>query len=206
MQAIVDFILELDKLKAVTRATRPLGLDRYENSAEHSWQIAMLAVSLEPYAPEGVDIDRVVHMLLVHDIGEIDTGDTIVYAEDGWEARKAAERAAVARIFGLLPEEAGGRLLVLWHEFEDAVTPEARFAHAVDRAMPALLNLANAGQSWRENGITHARVVARIGPPIRAGCPALWSYLEARLDQANRAGWFGAPDGVGPADTGPRER
>jgi putative hydrolases of HD superfamily len=206
MQAIVDFILELDKLKAVTRATRPLGLDRYENSAEHSWQSAMLAVSLEPYAPEGVDIDRVVHMLLVHDIGEIDTGDTIVYAEDGWEARKAAERAAVARIFGLLPEDAGGRLLVLWHEFEDAVTPEARFAQAVDRAMPALLNLANAGQSWRENGITHARVVARIGPPIRAGCPALWSYLEARLDQANRAGWFGASDGVGPADTDPRER
>jgi putative hydrolase of HD superfamily len=153
-----------------------------------------------------VDIDRVVHMLLVHDIGEIDTGDTIVYAEDGWEARKAAERAAVARIFGLLPEDAGGRLLVLWYEFEDAVTPEARFAHAVDRAMPALLNLANAGQSWRENGITHARVVARIGPPIRAGCPALWSYLEARLDQANRAGWFGASDGVGPADTDPRER
>jgi putative hydrolases of HD superfamily len=206
MQPIVDFILELDKLKAVTRATRPLGLDRYENSAEHSWQIAMLAVSLEPYAAEGVDIDRVVHMLLVHDIGEIDTGDTIVYAEDGWEARKAAERAAVARIFGLLPDEAGARLLVLWHEFEDAVTPEARFAHAVDRAMPALLNLANGGQSWRENGITHARVVARIGPPIEAGCPALWSYLEARLDQANRAGWFGARDGVGPADTSPRER
>jgi len=82
----------------------------------------------------------------------------------------------------------------LWQEFEDAVTPEARFAHAVDRAMPALLNLANSGQSWRENGITHARVVARIGPAIKAGCPALWSYLEDRLDQANRAGWFGTPE------------
>jgi len=199
MQPIVDFILELDKLKAVTRATRPLGLDRYENSAEHSWQIAMLAVSLEPFAPGEVDIDRVVHLLLVHDIGEIDTGDTIVYAEDGWEARKAAERAAAARIFGLLPGAGGAQLLALWQEFEDAATPEARFAHAVDRAMPALLNLANAGQSWREHGITHARVVARIGPPIRAGCPALWSYLEARLDQANRAGWFGARDGAAAA-------
>src|SRR5262245_50365752 len=156
MQQIIDFILELDKLKAVTRATRPLGLDRYENSAEHSWQIAMLAVSLEPYAAESLDIDRVVHMLLVHDIGEIDTGDTIVYVEEGWEARKAAERAAAVRIFGLLPGGAGARLLALWQEFEDAATPEARFAHAVDRAMPALLNLANAGQSWRENGITHA--------------------------------------------------
>jgi putative hydrolase of HD superfamily len=200
MQPIVEFILELDKLKAVTRATRPLGLDRHENSAEHSWQIAMLAVSLAPCAPAGLDIDRVVHMLLVHDIGEIDTGDTIVYVEEGWEARKAAERAAAARIFGLLPGDAGRRLLALWQEFEDAATPEARFAHTVDRAMPALLNLANAGQSWRENGISHARVVARIGPPIAAGCPELWSYLEARLEEANRAGWFGARDGDGAAE------
>lgn len=197
MQSIVDFILELDKLKAVTRATRPLGLDRYENAAEHSWQIAMLAVSLEPFASEPVSIDRVVHMLLVHDIGEIDTGDTIVYAEEGWEERKAAERAAAARIFGLLPEQPGRRLLALWQEFEDGVTPEAQFAQAVDRAMPALLNLANAGQSWRENGITHARVVARIGPPIAAGCPSLWSYMKRRLEEADRAGWFGTNRAAG---------
>jgi putative hydrolase of HD superfamily len=191
MQPIVDFILELDKLKAVTRRTRPIGLDRYENSAEHSWQIAMLAVSIAPYAEMPVNIDRVVRMLLVHDIGEIDTGDTIVYAEEGWEARRAAELAAVRRIFGLLPESQAATLLELWQEFEAGVTPEARFAHAVDRAMPALLNLANGGQSWRENGITYARVVARIGPPIRAGCPALWAYMEERLAEAHRTGWFG---------------
>jgi putative hydrolase of HD superfamily len=191
MQAIIDFILELDKLKGVTRKTRPIGLERYENSAEHSWQIAMLAVSLAQHAESPVDIDRVVHMLLVHDIGEIDTGDTIVYAEHGWEARKQAERAAVARIVGLLPEAPAARLMELWVEFEDGATPEARFANAVDRAMPALLNLANGGQSWRENGITHDRVVARIAPPIRAGCPALWEYMEARLTEADRAGWFG---------------
>jgi putative hydrolase of HD superfamily len=200
MQPIVDFILELDKLKGVTRKTRPLGLDRYENAAEHSWQIAMLAVLLEPFAREPVNIDRVVHLLLVHDIGEIDTGDTIVYAEEGWEARKAAERAAAVRIFGLLPDEPGRRFLALWQEFEDGVTPEAQFAHAVDRAMPALLNLANAGQSWRENGITHARVVARIGPPIAAGCPSLWSYMEQRLEEANRAGWFGTRPETGTPD------
>jgi 5'-deoxynucleotidase YfbR-like HD superfamily hydrolase len=197
MQPIVDFILELDKLKAVTRATRPIGLDRYENSAEHSWQIAMLALSLASYAEGPVDIDRVVHMLLVHDIGEIDTGDTIVYAEEGWEARKAAERAAVSRIFGMLPPDLGAPLLASWQEFEDGVTPEARFAHAVDRAMPALLNLANGGQSWREHGITCARVMARIGPPIKAGCPALWAYMEERLDEADRAGWFGTRQPVG---------
>ena len=191
MQAIVDFILELDKLKAVTRKTRPIGLDRYENSAEHSWQIAMFAVSLAPYAVTAVDIDRVIRMLLVHDIGEIDTGDTFVYEEGGGDERKAAEHAAMARIVGILPDTQGAPLMELWLEFEAAETPDARFANAVDRAMPALLNLANRGQSWRENGISYERVIARIAPPIRAGCPALWDYMETRLADARRSGWFG---------------
>ena len=192
MQKIIDFILELDKLKGVTRKTRVLGLDRHENSAEHSWQIALLAASLAPYAASPIDINRVVAMLLVHDIGEIDTGDTMVYVEEGVAERKAAEAAAVTRIFGMLPEPQGAKFLALWQEFEDANTPEARFAHAADRAMPVLLNLANSGQSWRENGISHDRVVRRIAPPIKAGCPALWDYLEARLEDERRKGWFGA--------------
>ncbi|WP_394841186.1 HD domain-containing protein [Pendulispora brunnea] len=192
VQSIVDFILELDKLKAVTRKTRPLGLDRYENSAEHSWQIAMLAASLAPYAQTPLNIDRVIRMLLVHDIGEIDTGDTLVYAEGGWEERKAAELAAAKRIFGLLPGPSGEAFLELWQEFERGETPEARFAHAADRAMPVLLNLANQGQSWRENGISHARVVGRIAAPIREGCPALWEFLEIRLEEARQQGLFGA--------------
>ena len=192
MQQVIDFILELDKLKGVTRKTRPLGLDRYENSAEHSWQIALLAVSLSHYADSALDINRVIGMLLVHDIGEIDTGDTMVYVEGGWEERKVAERAAVTRIFGMLPDSQSSGLMALWQEFDDAESPEARFAHAADRAMPVLLNLANAGQSWRENGITHERVVRRIAEPIKAGCPALWDYLEARLEDEHRKGWFGA--------------
>ena len=191
MQQIVDFILELDKLKGVTRKTRPLGLERYENSAEHSWQIALLAASLAPYAAEPVDVDRVTAMLLVHDVGEIDTGDTIFYAEGGWPERKAAERAAVTRIFSLLPEPQRSTFLGLWDEFERNETPEARFANAADRAMPVLLNLAGGGQSWRENGIAYERVVSRVGPPIRAGCPALWEYLAARLEEKRREGWFG---------------
>jgi putative hydrolase of HD superfamily len=191
MQQIVDFIIELDKLKGVTRKTRPLGLERYENSAEHSWQIAMLAAALAPYAAEPVDIPHVTAMLLVHDIGEIDTGDTMVYVEGGWEERKAAELAAVKRIFSLLPEAQGDAFLALWQEFEAGKTPEARFAHTADRAMPVLLNLANGGQSWRENGISHARVVKRIEPPVKAGCPALWEYLERRLDEAKAQGFFG---------------
>lgn len=191
MQQIIDFILEIDKLKGVARKTRPLGLERYENSAEHSWQIALLAASLASYAASPIDINRVILMLLVHDIGEIDTGDTIFFAEGGWAERKSDELAAVKRIFGLLPEAQGARYLALWQEFEAAETPEARFANAADRAMPVLLNLANHGQSWRENGITHARVVGRVAPQIKAGCPALWDYLEARLDEVNRNGWFG---------------
>ena len=198
LQSIVEFILELDKLKGVTRKTRPLGLDRYENSAEHSWQIALLAASLVQHAPRSVDsgsaidLDRVIRMLLVHDIGEIDTGDTMVYVVGGWEERKAAEREAVGRIFGLLPEAQGDLFLGLWQEFEEGASPEARFANAVDRAMPVLLNLANDGQSWRENGISHERVLGRVAAPIRDGCPALWDYLETRLDEERRRGWFGA--------------
>ena len=192
MQQIIDFVLELDKLKAVTRKTRPLGLDRYENSAEHSWQIAVMAASLARYAESPVDINRVITMLLVHDIGEIDAGDTMVFVEGGWEQRKAAELASVTRIFGMLPEVQGAAFLALWQEFENGDTSESRFAHSVDRAMPVLLNLSNQGQSWRENGISYERVMRRVEPEIKAGCPALWDYLAGRLEEARQKGFFGA--------------
>ena len=191
MQAVVDFILELDKLKAVARKIKPLGLDRYENSAEHSWQLALLAFSLTPHADPGIDLNRTIRMLLVHDIGEIDTGDTMAFVEGDWEERKAAELAAVKRIFGLLPDAQASELLALWQEFEVGETNEARFANAVDRAMPVLLNLANDGQSWRENGISYERVVARVRAPIEAGCPALWRHIDAQLQDASQRGWFG---------------
>jgi len=190
VKQIIDFILELDRLKGVTRKTRPVGLDRYENSAEHSWQIALLAASLVQYAEAPVDINRVMAMLLVHDVGEIDTGDTMFYTEGGWPERKAAERAAVTRIFTMLPEPQSSMFLSLWEEFENNQTPESHFANAADRAMPVILNLANKGQSWRENGISYERVVSRVGPPIKAGCPALWAYLENRLEEERQNGWF----------------
>ena len=194
MQQIIDFILEIDKLKGVARKTRPLGLDRYENSAEHSWQIALLAASLAAYAAAPIDINRVIMMLLVHDVGEIDTGDTIFFAEGGWAERKSDELAAAKRIFGLLPEAQAAAFVALWQEFEAAETPEARFANAADRAMPVLLNLASKGGSWRENGISYERVVGRVSPPIREGCPALWDYLAPRLADARRRGYFGGDD------------
>ena len=192
MEDIVRFILELEKLKGVTRRVKAVGLDRYENSAEHSWQIAMLAVALYPHAGGKLDLDHVIRMLLVHDIGEIETGDTMVFVEKGAAERKMAERAAVRRIFEALPGDEGASFIALWEEFEEGVTPEARFAHAADRAMPVLLNLANQGQSWRENGISHDRVVAKIGPPIKEGCPPLWAYLEPELERARAQGFFGA--------------
>ena len=190
MQHLVDFILELDRLKGVERRTKVIALGRHENSAEHSWHIAMLALSLAPYADGPIDVERVVRMLLVHDVGEIDTGDTIVYADEGLADRKAAELVAVRRIFGMLPDDQADAFLALWHEFEDAETPEARFAHAADRAMPVLMNLANNGQSWVENGISYERVVRKVGPPIEAGCPALWRYLSERLEAARALGFF----------------
>lgn len=187
---VVSLVCQLDALKAVTRKTKNLSDGRYENSAEHSWQIAMLAWGLAPLAPSGVDMSRVLSMLLLHDIGEIDTGDTIVYAETGWEERKAQEEACIRRLFSPLPH--AQQFIDLWLEFEAAASVDAKFAHAADRAMPVLLNLANYGQSWVENGITMERVVGRIRQPIEQGCPALWQYLEQQLIEASNKGWFGA--------------
>jgi len=117
----------------------------------------------------------------------------MVFVEWGCEERKQAELAAIRRIFALLPGDSGDPFVELWREFEDGFTADSRFAHSVDRAMPVLLNLSNNGQSWRENGISYDRVVRRIGPEINAGCPALWEYIEARLQKARSDGWFGAP-------------
>jgi putative hydrolase of HD superfamily len=191
LQPIIDFIRELDKLKGVERKTRPLGLARFENSAEHSWQLAVLAMSLSRYAEGPIRLERVVSMLLLHDIGEIDTGDTIAYAMEGMEQRKIAEQAAVKRICAILPGELSDQFESLWQEFEAAETQEAKFAHAMDRSIPIILNLANNGQSWRENGIRYEQVIKRNGPAVQAGCPALWDYLQKELDEAQANGWFG---------------
>ncbi len=191
LQPMIDFIREVDKLKGVERKTRPLGLARFENSAEHSWQLAVLAMALSRYAEGPIKLERVIRMLLLHDIGEIDTGDIIAYATEGMEQRKIAEQAAVKRICAILPGELSDQFEALWHEFEAAETPEAKFAHAMDRSIPIILNLANNGQSWRENGIRYEQVIKRNGPAVQAGCPALWANLQQQLDAARANGWFG---------------
>lgn len=191
MQAIIDFIREIDKLKSVERRTKPLGLQRYENSAEHSWQLAVMVLSLSRFSAVPIDELRTIKMLLLHDVGEIDTGDTIVYAAAIREEKKKEELAAVERICGILPEELRAEFVGLWNEFEGAETPEAKFAHAMDRSVPIILNLANNGQSWRENGIRCEQVIERNGPAIETGCPPLWAFLREEVDKAQRDGWFG---------------
>lgn len=184
------FVLEIDKLKGVLRKVKPIGQDRYENTAEHSWQIAVFALSMARSLAYPIHVDRVLAMLLVHDIGEIDAGDKFVFAEDGWEERKLAELRAVERIFGLAPPNVATMFLDLWKEFEAGETPEAKFAKAIDRSMPVLLNLSNGGGSWVENGVSYQRVVSRIQPEIENGCPELWTYLKAELDKARGNGFF----------------
>ena len=191
VEQCVRFLLELDQLKKVIRKTKITGGERDENSAEHSWQIALMALALEPYAEEPVVIDRVVRMLLLHDVGEIDVGDVIVYAKVDAAQRSAEELSGVKRVVGTLPQEQAAPLIELWKEFEAAQTPEARFAHAMDRAAPVLLHLSNGGHGWREYGITYERVVSRIRGEIEQGCPALWLYVEARLKEAQQQKWFG---------------
>ena len=154
IQNVVQFVLEIDKLKAVLRKVKPVGESRYENTAEHSWQIAVFALSLAGTLGLAVDVSQVTAMLLVHDIGEIDAGDKFVFAQDGWEERKAAELRAVERIFSFAPEATARVLLDLWKEFDAGETAEAKFAKAIDRSMPVLLNLSNRGGSWIENGVS----------------------------------------------------
>jgi len=184
------FLVELDRLKGVLRKTKPAGMQRYENSAEHSWQVALMALAMASYAAEPVQIDHVVRMLLVHDVGEIDAGDVIIYAKVDAAQRSAEELAGVQRVFGLLPPEQAAAFIGLWQEFEAAETADSRFAHALDRAMPVLLNLANQGQSWRENNVRYEQVVGRIQWEIEAGSPLLWQYIEKRLKEALAEGWL----------------
>ena len=190
IENVIKFVLTIDRLKGVMRKTRPIGLSRYENSAEHSWQLALFAFAIVSHTSYDINVDRVIRMLLIHDLGEIETGDTIVYAEGGWEQRKAEELAAIERIVVHLAEEQRNEIVALWKEFECGDSPEARLANAVDRAMPVILNLNNNGQSWRENNVSFEQVLERNKAPISNGCPELWHILEVLLIQARNQGLF----------------
>jgi putative hydrolase of HD superfamily len=183
---ILDFIVEVEKLKAVLRKTRPVGLDRYENSAEHSWHVCLAALMLREFANEDIDIDRVIRMLLIHDLGEIDAGDQIVYA-DHTESRYQEERAGVTRVLAILPGDMAEEYLALWEEFEAGDTAESRYARAIDRVPPLLHNLRGGGHSWKENGISMDRVL-ELNSRIALGSESLWQVLSEQLDKAAKDG------------------
>ncbi|MHA7866311.1 MAG: HD domain-containing protein [Salipiger thiooxidans] len=180
LDAQMAFLMEADRLKAITRATRNHD-GRFENSAEHSWHLALFALVLAEHAPEEIDVARVIRMLLIHDIVEIDAGDAPIFGEVDEAAKEAEELAAARRLFGLLPEAQGAELLALWLEFEANETPDARFAKSLDRFQPPNMNLAIGGGSWSDYGVTLDVFEAKVGPKIRRGAPALWSWIRPRV-------------------------
>jgi putative hydrolases of HD superfamily len=182
------FVGEIDRLKGVLRQTMLAGPGRRENSAEHSWHLAVMAVTLGEHAPPGTDIGRVTAMVLLHDLVEIDAGDLFVYADDAQQARQEeAERAAADRIFTLLPPDQAATFRGLWDEFEERRTPEARFARGLDRLQPMLQNLTAGGGTWKEHGITADRVMEKV-KLIDDGSPSLGRYAADLVDRAVRDG------------------
>ncbi len=177
---IFSFITELDKLKAVTRQNCPVGIKRRENSAEHSWHVALLALSMEETCPHPIDISKVIKMLLLHDIVEIDAGDTILYDEAGRKAKEIEELSAARRIFAMLPEDLGDNYLTLWLEFEKRKSNEAVFAYAMDRLMPVIQNFTNSPSTWEEHNVSLEQVL-KLNKPIENGAPEAWEIAEKKI-------------------------
>ncbi|MGR5460848.1 HD domain-containing protein [Vibrio alfacsensis] len=183
-------IIELDQLKNVLRRTRVKSANgRLENSAEHSWHVALMAVLMQEHANAPVDIARVMKMLLIHDVVEIDAGDTFVYDTAGSQEQEEKERQAAQRLFGMLPSEQGDELLALWNEFEAAQTDDAKYAKALDRLIPMLLNYHNDGQSWIENGVTREQALT-INKRIELGSVTLWDKAKQLIEGATEKGWL----------------
>lgn len=188
--AQIAFLSEADGLKSVLRASRLHDGSRFENSAEHSWHVALFALVLAEHADPAVRIERVLKMLLLHDIVEIDAGDHPIHGKVDHAAQKAAELAAADRLFGLLPADQRASFRALWEEFEAAETPDAVFAKSIDRIQTPIANLANGGGSWSDYGVSYDQLETRVGVPVTRGAPGLWTWLTPRLKA-----WFGAASG-----------
>lgn len=185
----LKFVRELDRLKGIHRRTRLMDGSRLENSAEHSWHLATMALLLHEHAPPRVDLLRTLKMLLVHDVVEIEAGDTFCYDTDAQQGKEDRERAAAERLFNLLPGDQAEELRSAWDEFETGASAEARFAVALDRLQPLLLNIANQGGTWVEHGVTASEVQARM-EPIREGAPGLWPIVEELLRESAERGYL----------------
>lgn len=185
LDAQFAFLMEADKLKQVIRATTLADGSRRENSGEHSWHLALYALVLADQAGPGVNIDRVIKMLILHDLVEIDVGDVPIHSANGEAhgSREVAEAEARAanRIFGLLPADIGTSLRALWQEFEAAETSDAVFAKSLDRVQPVLHNLSSGGGTWTEYNVTFDQLQARVGQKVARGAPTLWTYVREKL-------------------------
>jgi putative hydrolases of HD superfamily len=188
IEAQLRFVTEIDRLKGVVRQTVLAGLGRQENSAEHSWHLAMMAAVFGEHAPAGVDLNRVTSMVLLHDVVEIDAGDLFLYADqEQQERQEIAERAAADRLFGLLPSDQGEHMRALWDEFTERRTADAKFARALDRLQPMLENLAVGGGTWQRHGITARQVLEKV-ELIADGSASLGSLARNLISDAVAVG------------------
>jgi putative hydrolase of HD superfamily len=185
----IQFIVEVDKLKEVYRKSYLIDKSRNENDAEHSWHISLMAVILFQYAEKGVDLLHVLKMLLIHDIVEIDAGDTFAYDEVGYKDKEEREQKAAKRIFGLLPDSQRQSFIDLWYEYEEQFTKESKFAAALDRMQPLLQNYYTEGSSWKQFGITKSQVLKR-NRGIKDASDGLWAYVTELIDDAVRLGYL----------------
>lgn len=183
-------LIELDQLKSVLRRTRVKSADRrLENSGEHSWHVALMAVLMQEHANAPIDIARVMKMLLIHDVVEIDAGDTFVYDVAASKEQEEKELKAAERLFGMLPSDQGDELFSLWKEFEAAQSDDAKYAKALDRLIPMLLNYHNDGQSWKEHGVTREQALT-INKRIEYGSITLWDKAKELIEEATEKGWL----------------
>lgn len=173
----MEFIIEVDKLKDIIRQTNLTNGERKENDAEHSWHLALMAVFLSEYAKEPVDVLQVIKMVLIHDLVEIDAGDTYLYDEAGNSTKAAREQKAAERIFNILPGDQAEELFQLWQEFEDRKTPESKFANTLDRIQPVLLNDATEGRAWREHDVCIDQIMSK-NEYTSQGSDVLWAYIQ----------------------------
>lgn len=185
----IEFLVEIDKLKTVFRRSYIVDSSRRENSAEHSWHVAMMAMVLAEYVQEKVDQYHAIKMLLVHDLVEIDAGDTNIYEKQAALGRSEREKRAASRIFGLLPQDQCQEILRIWIEFENGTTPEAKFARAVDRLIPLIHNYCTQGKRWKEDGITYQQVFA-VNQTIRELSPRLWEFAISIIDECVSKGYL----------------
>lgn len=178
----MEFILEVDKVKNIFRQTYIADGKRKENDAEHSWHLALMAVLLKEYANEEVDLAKVLPMVLVHDLVEIDAGDTYAYDDAGAATKAEREKKAAERIFGLLPEDQGQQMKALWEEFEAYDTPEAKFAHMLDNSQPLFLNDTTDGKSWAEHQVRKSQIYKR-NSRTGEGSREIWEYMQEIVEK-----------------------